>query len=172
MDIQGHSLDIDFLKEELSTSLKRLNLNCLDFFLIQHPEQSFLRMKNKQNAFKILEGVFRWLESEVDNGRIKHYGISSYAMTLPSDNQYFFSFEKCVETAKKLEGDNHHFSLIQVPFNIHEHDYLTQLNYENNTLSLSDAAKKEGIATVTFSPFRSKIGQRFIQYPDHQGLIL
>jgi len=127
-----HSIHPGFIKAELTKSLERLKLERLDCYLLHNPEY-YLMEKIKDESQRaeaqmimldrILDG-FMQLETEVKEGRIDAYGVSSNSFALDEEALYFLPYFDLISLAQKaaLEvGNNtHSFTTIQLPMNLLE----------------------------------------------------
>jgi aryl-alcohol dehydrogenase-like predicted oxidoreductase len=86
-----HCISPEFMHDQLSKSLERLNMDSLGCYLIHNPEYFILDAINNDldpsetldRLFERIEKVFVALEQEVQKGRIKSYGISSNSFSKP-----------------------------------------------------------------------------------------
>ncbi len=108
-------------------SLERLNLDTIDVYLLHNPEY-YLKWAEKNNTdketatktyYSRIKKAFIHLESEINKGRIKHYGISSNTFVSNKDDYAFTSLEKIISIAKGISPQNH-FSVIEFPMNLFE----------------------------------------------------
>ena len=68
-----------FLKIQLEESLKRLNLECLDVLYLQNPYEAQGPYNTDNVFFDRLKGAFEFLETMVEAGKIKQYGLATYS---------------------------------------------------------------------------------------------
>ncbi len=131
-----HSIHPGFIKAELTKSLERLKLDQIDCYLLHNPEY-YLMHTIKQDADRaeaqmiMLDRIldaFMQLETEVQEGRILSYGISSNALALSENARYFLPYYDLVALAQKaaLETGNarHHFTTLEMPINLLEKEGL------------------------------------------------
>ena len=87
-----HCIHPVFLAEQLTRSLQRMQLTHIDCLLLHNPEY-YLKWANHNNIdpevaqteyLRRIEVAFRYLESEVESGRIGCYGISSNTFPKPA----------------------------------------------------------------------------------------
>ncbi|CAJ0633239.1 14714_t:CDS:2 [Entrophospora sp. SA101] len=108
-----HSMSPKFLYEQLNDSLKRLQLDCLDIFMLNNPER-MLQAKNKHYSINRLYDdilkAFDYLDTEVSKGRIKGYGICSNSMTKTSSIDHI-SLPRIYEKMSSINKKN--FTAIQ-----------------------------------------------------------
>lgn len=131
-----HCIDADFLHDQLTQSLSRLNRDQIGCYMIQEPEYFLLdaisRGISKEDRLdemlqRILD-AFTALEKEVLGGRIKSYGISSNGFSYPHNTAEFLPYEDLVTLAENAAqhagADKHHFTTIELPINLLEHEGL------------------------------------------------
>jgi len=131
-----HSIHPGFIKAELTKSLERLGLEQLDCYLLHNPEYYLMHVIKDESQradaqMIILDRIldaFMQLETEVKDGRIKSYGISSNSFSLGEDALYFLPYEDLVDLASKaafeVGNESHHLSTIQMPINLLEKEGL------------------------------------------------
>ncbi len=145
-----HCISPAFLRDQLTQSLDRLNMDSLGCYLIHNPEYFILDALNKDldrnetldRMFARIEKAFVALEKEVQNGRIKSYGISSNSFSKASRDPEFLPYEDLVTIAKRAAVEagskEHHFSTVQLPINL----------LETEGLKCAAWAKKSGIRVL------------------------
>lgn len=158
-----HSVSPEFLSFSITQSLQRLRVETIDGVLVHNPEVFFKASRKNidQRAlfYKRMLGAFRHLEREVASGRIKFYGVSSNGFPEPENQSTHISLKKLVqiarEAAKEVHGkeDEHHFSVIQFPFNIFESN--PALFPQQDGEPLLQVAKKNDLGVLTNRPLNS-----------------
>jgi len=131
-----HSIAPSFMQDQLTKSLKRLQRERLDCYLIHNPEYYLLDALNK-NAdkdstldamYNRLYEAFVGLEKEVQKGRITSYGVSSNSFAKKPNDPEFLPYEDLITLADKASeavgNDTHNFTTIQLPLNILEQEGL------------------------------------------------
>jgi len=131
-----HSISQSFQVEQLTLSLERLELKTIDCYLIHNPEYYLLDAINRgvvkddrlDEMYKRLYDSFMGLELEVQNGRIKSYGISSNSFSLPNNSEEFLPYEDLLtladDAAQEIGNETHSFTTIELPINILEKEGL------------------------------------------------
>lgn len=161
----AYCLTPEYIESQLTLSLRRLQNNKVNLVLIQNPEHLLKIMKSKENFFQYLRRAFEHLEVEVAKGRIDHYGISSSAFLKKEIAPDFLSVDEIVGLAESI-SPNHHFSVVQVPFNLFETGPL--FNQNQNKQTFFEAAKKHDLGMLTCRPLtshhRDKV-HHFITFP-------
>jgi aryl-alcohol dehydrogenase-like predicted oxidoreductase len=149
-----HSIHPDFLKNQLDHSLKRLKKESIDIFLLHNPEYYFkTENANQDEYYRRIEMAFRYLEIEVDLGRIKSYGISSNNFILPLTDPEVTSLSRILEVAKKVSPKNH-FKAIQFPFNLIEIGALEKFG-EYGDQNLLELAQSNNLITMVNRPLNA-----------------
>ena len=153
-----HSISRSFLKRELTQSLKRLQLNKIDCYLIHNPEYFLYKaIEKKMPREEMLEQMsqrifeaFVGLEEEVKEGRIDSYGISSNSFAKPQDAEDFLPYENLLslaeKAAKKVGSKGHSFTTVEFPLNL----------LEREGLACAAWAKKNGLRVLTNRPLNAQ----------------
>lgn len=131
-----HSIAPSFMRDQLSRSLERLNIDKIDCYLLHNPEY-FLLDALKKDAdrdevldmmFERIYEVFVALEEEVRDGRIGSYGISSNSFAKSRKDAEFLPYEDlCIladKASEKVGNETHSFTTVQLPINILEQEGL------------------------------------------------
>jgi hypothetical protein len=156
-----HCIHPEFIDDQLSRSLERLQLETLDFYLLHNPEY-YLSWASKtgvsledgrQEYYRRIEKAFRHLETEVERGRIRFYGISSNTFPSPAADPEFTSLEKVWEIAQALSS-GHHFRLIQLPMNLLETGGITEKNQEKGQ-SILEFARHKNLGVLINRPLNA-----------------
>jgi aryl-alcohol dehydrogenase-like predicted oxidoreductase len=159
------------LEEQLSLSLERLELDCIDCYLIEYPEELLVESSKKNinkddaldNLYAKLFDAFLDLELAVKNKKILSYGISSDAFSLDSSSEYFVPYEDLLtlaqDAADEIKNKTHSFSTIQLPVNILELGGLKAATY----------AKKNQLRVIANRPlnaFKDNLMYRLADYDE------
>ena len=129
-----HCIHPDFLEEQLTLSLERLQCDTIDYFLLHNPEY-FLFDARRRNIppgearkiyYERIDRAFLHLEQEVQRGRIQYYGVSSNTLPIMPTHYAYTDFDKLMELAEAI-GRDHHFRMIQFPMNLLETGAADQL---------------------------------------------
>mmetsp|Transcript_37284 Transcript_37284/g.67967 ORF Transcript_37284/g.67967 Transcript_37284/m.67967 type:complete len:477 (-) Transcript_37284:31-1461(-) len=112
-----HCIEPTWIEAELSRSLQRLNLECVDVLLLHCPEfASKAPNVDMEDVYDRVARAFQHLELEVSQGRIAWYGISAAFYPLrPSDPEHLL-----LDRLLKLLPPDNHFAVIQCPVNFAE----------------------------------------------------
>jgi len=123
--MQNDTQDIaEFIEEEIKKSLKNLQLNSIETFLIEC-----------EDAF--INDAFTALEKEIQNNNIKSYGIC---------NKQSFDIENYIDqaqnAAKSIGNDKHGFRVVELTINL----------LEREALQYAALAKKSGLRVLSCRP--------------------
>lgn len=141
-----HCIHPEFLADQLTRSLERLNLETLDGYLLHNPEYYLMWAKQAhlpredahQEYYRRIRQAFEYLEQEVTNGRIQHYGVSSNTFPEPANHFTFTSLAHLWQIATDI-NPHHHFRLIQLPINLFETGAAVEPNQPNKQTTLQFA---------------------------------
>jgi aryl-alcohol dehydrogenase-like predicted oxidoreductase len=156
-----HCLHPDFLTDQLTRSLERLDMAVIDCYLLHNPEY-FLSWAYKhgvplaearESYYQRIGLAFAHLEGEVAHGRIQYYGISSNTFPAPANDPQFTSLTHCWQLAEAISPD-HHFRVIQLPLNLLETGGATEMNQPNGH-SVLDFAYEKGLAVLINRPLNA-----------------
>lgn len=150
--VQGcHSLSADFLEDQLARSLKNLGLECIDIYYLHNPETQLSDIDSA--AFRNrLKQAFAWLEEKVREGRIRMYGTATWnGYRLRPDQPDYLSLEDLVCLAREAGGSEHHFKVIQLPFNLAmpEAWIFPNQRFGAGTVPLLQLARRLGLTVMT-----------------------
>lgn len=163
----AHCMSPDYLEFQITSSLRRLNLECIDVVFIQSPELVMNQGTSKEMMMSMLKKAFEHLEVEVVKGRIKYYGLASSALLKKDIASDFIDLSEVYNLAKSIRP-NHKFAAIQVPFNLFEVQGFTERNHKGGK-SVFQVAKELDLATITCRPLTSHHRDKlhhFITFPD------
>ena len=156
-----HCMHPGFLEDQLSRSLERLQVDCLDVFLLHNPEyylmwaeKNQLPEKEARNTYyERIAKAFAYLETEVEKGRIQYYGVSSNSFPQSAQSYSFSCLEKMWQLAEDLSS-NHHFAVVQLPFNLCEHGAAIDINQPSKQ-SVLDFAQSKNLGVLTNRPLNA-----------------
>ena len=149
--VQGqHCMTPGYLQNQLDNSLRKLQLDCIDVYYLHNPESQFAEV-SREEFYTRLRAAFEFLESAVADGKIAMYGTATWSgYRTQSSSHDYLSLERVVATAREVAGDDHHFKVVQLPFNLAMPEALTLGNQTVNgqALSLLEAASELGVTVM------------------------
>ena len=175
-----HCIHPEILKAQLSGSLRRMATPYADALLLHNPEYFFkdpslskeLSLEEKRNEFyRRIRIAFECMEDMVSEGLIRYYGISSNSFPYATDHPEFCSADQCLAIANELSKD-HHFQIIQFPFNLIEPEASTELNQENESLTLIEFAHKHSLVALVNRPLNGIRNGQLIRLSDKETVQL
>jgi aryl-alcohol dehydrogenase-like predicted oxidoreductase len=172
-----HCIHPDFLADQLTLSLDRLGLATLDVCLLHNPEYFLSHATRlggneprdlatlREEFYSRLQRAFEFLESQVQAGRLRGYGVSSNTATAASADAGSTSLSRMIEAAKSAAAtsgvSSHHFHVLQCPMNLYESGAaVTQNTGRQNASTLLEEALREGIAVLVNRPLNAMPAQR------------
>jgi len=174
-----HSINPDFLEDQLNRQLLRLDQNkpggYIDAYLLHNPEyylayarlNAYDKTVAQTEYYKRIKKSFEYLEEKVNEGKIMHYGISSN--TFPSNSILFdfTSLERVYETALEVSADNH-FKFVQMPFNLLESDAYFNRNFTDGKMNVLEYAASKNLKVLTNRPFNAITGNGLVRLSDFE----
>jgi len=145
-----HCIHPEFIEDQLTRSLRRLQLETLDGYLLHNPEyylewashNGLPPQSARREYYRRIRAAFEHLEAEITKGRIRFYGISSNTFPDASDGAEYTCLETVWEIAEQISRD-HHFSVVQMPFNLLEPGAVLEINQPGGKSALAFAAEKD-----------------------------
>ncbi len=173
-----HCIHPEFIADQLTRSLERLNLETLDVYLLHNPEYYLGWAHNNEipaaaaetEYYRRLALALRHLEEEVQNGRIQCYGISSNTFPAPVSDPQFTSLTKVLAIADDIaqeNGGSHHLRVIQLPLNLFETGAATHANQpgEQTVLDVAQTANLGVLANRPLNAIRGNALSRLADVP-------
>ena len=149
-----HCMTVPYLEDQLSRSLKNLQLECIDLIYLHNAVEGNLEMP-KETFLQKLKDVFEFYEQKRKDGKIRFYGMATWdCFRVAEDHKTFLSLEKVIEIAKSVGGDDHGFRFIQLPYNLHFDQAFMQKNQlvDGKSASILDSAKQLNVGVFTSVP--------------------
>ncbi len=154
----GNILTPTYIDWSFEKSLENLNTDYIDIYFLHNPEDQ-LTIVDREKFYRKIWTVFRLLEGKVAEGKLRYYGLATWnGFRVLPDNVQYLNLLDIYNIAKEVGGENHHFSFIQLPYNIAmlEAYKLKNQNYLQQSLSILDLAEKLGIYTYISAPLFQK----------------
>ena len=167
-----HCISPDFLENQITLSLQRLQLEKIDVYLLHNPEY-FLTYsiisepeRRKREYYKRIKEAFIYLEEEVKLGRISYYGISSNTFGEKETKSNFTSLEKVIAIAEEI-SENNHFAVVQFPMNLIENGGMQNLNQQNGTKTFLQLAGESNLGVLVNRPLNAISKNKLIRLADY-----
>ena len=168
-----HCIHPEFLADQLTLSLDRLGLTTLDVCLLHNPEYYFSEAnrrgdtdleKLRKEFYTRLERAFIYFETQVLEGRLRYYGVSSNTVASPSDDPEATSLARMIQAAhtaaQSVGSADHHFQVLQCPMNLFESGpVLTANTGPSCSQTVLEHARQNQIAMLVNRPLNAMLGQ-------------
>lgn len=170
-----HSIHPEFLKDQISLSLERMEIETIDVYLLHNPEY-FLDSPGtsdidldelRKEYYRRIKNAFEYLETEVEAGRIGCYGISSNSFVKESYDPTFTSLEECIKAANEVKAGNH-FYVIEFPLNLYETGAVVNKNQLGDTRTIMEYAGENNIGILVNRPLNAITKQNLFRLADFE----
>jgi aryl-alcohol dehydrogenase-like predicted oxidoreductase len=146
----GHCMTPRFLKDQLSRSLKNLGVECIDVYYLHNPETQLSEIPKPEFLNRVRE-AFEFLESVVEAKVIRYYGLATWnGFRQAATQRDAMQLAEIGQIAQEIAGGMHHFRFVQLPFNLHMTEALTQGNQtlRKRERTMAEAANDLDIALI------------------------
>ncbi len=162
-----HSLDPQFLRDQISRSLRNLGLQTIDFYLLEEPE--IHRRGSTAGAFRSqLCRAFESLEEAAAEGHIRAYGLCTWdGFLLPHTERDHLSLLDVFQWALDVGGGDHHLRALQLPYNLAMAGALklpSQIGPSGGTDAILSSLRGTGTAVFASAPLAR--GRALRRLPD------
>ncbi len=150
-----HCMTVPYLQDQLSRSLKNLNLDCIDLMYLHNSVEGQLVDISKDEFMMKLKEVFEFYENQRKAGTIMYYGMATWdCFRVPQDHSMYISIMDILRVAKEVGGVENGFRFIQLPYNMYLDQALTTKNQEidSSVYSILQAAIKLGLGVFASVP--------------------
>jgi aryl-alcohol dehydrogenase-like predicted oxidoreductase len=134
-----HSMDPDFLADQIERSLANLGVDTIDVFYLHNPETQLGFLTREEFDMRLAQ-AFSLLEEMVERGKLRWYGAATWDGLRQKGA---LSLSRMVELAAQTGGPTHHFRFIQLPFNVEMVEAFVE-----KPESVLDAALRLGVTAV------------------------
>lgn len=112
-----HCIAPAFIRAQLDASLEHLGLSSIDCYFIHNPELALARRTGAEFE-RTLAILFELLEREIDEGRIRAYGLASWTgFRVWRGSRQFLDLERIHRIARRVNS-NCRFRAVEVPLSI------------------------------------------------------
>ncbi|MCI0622898.1 MAG: aldo/keto reductase [Acidobacteria bacterium] len=166
-----HCIHPEFLDTQISFSCQRLQLETIDVFLLHNPEYFLSHQAHHKDLdaadhsefYRRIGQAFRFLEDQVQRGKIRWYGISSNNFGLPLSEPDRTSVERCLAEAEKISPE-HHFRVIQLPMNLYESGGALEKNNAGETVL--EFCRRHELGVLVNRPLNAFFNHRLVRLAD------
>lgn len=146
-----HCMTPAYLRHQLDWSLANLGLSCLDVYYVHNPETQ-LDQVSPDEFLTRMRAAFEALEQAVGEGKVRVYGTATWNgyRTRPGLRGHL-SLQTLVSLAQEVGGQDHHFRVIQLPYNLGMPEALSEQTQQVNgqPVSVLEAAKALGVYVMS-----------------------
>jgi aryl-alcohol dehydrogenase-like predicted oxidoreductase len=149
-----HCMTPKYLRHEVEQSLRNFGVETIDVYYVHNPETQ-MPETSETEFYARLTAAFRELEACAGEGKIQFYGTATWhAYRVPPAHESHLSLEKTLACAEAAGGKDHHFRVLQFPFNFGMPEALAHPSQEigDRTLGAIEAARGAGLTVFTSVP--------------------
>ena len=143
----AHCMAPRFLRDQIDRSRANLGLETLDVYYVHNPETQ-LGEVDRAEFMARMRAAFGALEEAVAAGSIARYGTATWTgyRVDPGDPDYL-SLQDLVAAARDVGGADHHFKVIQLPYNLGMTEAFTRANQrvKDRMVPVLEAARELGV---------------------------
>jgi aryl-alcohol dehydrogenase-like predicted oxidoreductase len=158
-----------YIEEQIERSLRNLGLECIDIYYLHNPEAQLQKWPRQEFDRRMAE-AFAVLEATVAAGKIRRYGTATWnGYRQDPHASGYLSLSELVKLAQQAGGQDHHFRVVQLPYNLAMPEALTQRNQKvgDDMVSFLEAAHTYGITVMASGTIMQ--GQLAQQLPEFIG---
>ena len=145
--VGSHCMTPRFLRDQLDRSRANLGVATLDVYYIHNPETQLVEVGEAEFMTR-MRAAFAALEAAVSEGKLGVYGTATWdGFRVDAGQPGHLSLPDLVGLAREVGGADHHFRVIQLPYNLAMPDAFTRANQklEKGFFSVLDAARHLGV---------------------------
>jgi aryl-alcohol dehydrogenase-like predicted oxidoreductase len=166
-----HCIHPEFLETQIRRSEHRLRRNLIDVYLLHNPEyyleekarKGAVSEKDQKEFYRRIREAFRFLETKVDAGEVRWYGVSSNNFGEPASSPTMTSVERCWQEAQAV-SPQHHFRVVQLPLNLYESGPALEGN--NSGRTALEFCEANGIGVLVNRPLNAFTSGRLVRLAD------
>ena len=174
-----HCIHPDYLEDQINRQLYRLDQvdeGYIDVYLLHNPEyflkyarkNAYDKKESQEKYYNRIKSAFEFLEKKVEEGKIRHYGISSNTFPEKSMAFDFTSLEELLFIAEKISR-YHHFKYIQLPFNLIESGAYFEKNLRGNTKTVIEYANEHDFKVIINRPLNAITEKGLVRLADFKA---
>ena len=148
-DVVGgiHCIAPRYLADQIERSRANLGLETLDIYYVHNPE-SQLEEVDRPEFRKRIRAAFDTLEQAVREGKLRRYGTATWnGYREDPGSPGYLSLEELVGAARDAGGADHHFKVLQLPYNLAMPEAFVRANQSvgGALVPLAEAARRLGV---------------------------
>jgi aryl-alcohol dehydrogenase-like predicted oxidoreductase len=124
----SHCMTPRYLERMLAMSLENLGLESVDIYYLHNPETQLAAVGREEFIARV-RLAFELLEAKAAEGKIGVYGAATWNgfRVAPKDDAYL-SIAELAGVAREVGGADHHFRVLQMPYNLAMSEAFTVIN--------------------------------------------
>ncbi len=143
----AHCMSPRYLRDQIDRSRANLGLETLDVYYLHNPETQLDEVERAEFLIRI-RAAFEALEAAVSAGGIARYGTATWTgLCVDPGAPDYLSLAELVSAARDVGGNDHHFKVIQLPYNLGMTEAFTRANQRVNDrmVPVLEAARQLGV---------------------------
>jgi len=119
-DVVGgmHCIAPRYLEDQLERSRRNLDLDTIDIYYLHNPEVQ-LQAVSREEFLERIGRAFEKLEASAAAGKIRCYGTATWdGYRRSPEAPDYLSLSELVRVAEQVAGEDRHFRLVQLPYNL------------------------------------------------------
>ena len=113
-----HAINPQYIEDQLEKSLSNLGVETIDIYYLHNPETQLAQV-DQPTFLGRMRKAFELLEKKVSEGKIRMYGTATWTgYRVAKNNKEHLSAQELSVLAREVGGANHHFKIVQLPFNL------------------------------------------------------
>ena len=150
-DVVGwHCMTPRFLADQIDRSRANLGLETIDVYYVHNPETQLDEVQRPQFLTR-LRSAFEALEEAVRARKIRWYGAATWnGFRVPPQERGHLSLGEVLAAARDAGGADHHFRVVQLPYNLAMPEAFTLANQRADAglVPMLRAAEHAGLYTM------------------------
>lgn len=146
----AHCMTPRYLRDQIDRSRANLGLETLDIYYLHNPETQLGEVDRVEFERRV-RAAFEALEAAVGEGSIARYGAATWTgfRADPTATDYL-SLAEIVAIASEVGGRDHHFEVVQLPYNLGMPEAFTRANQrvKDRTVPMLEAARQLGVTVM------------------------
>jgi aryl-alcohol dehydrogenase-like predicted oxidoreductase len=152
-DVVGgsHCITPRYLEDQIERSRTNLGVETIDIYYLHNPETQLAEI-SRPVFMRRMRAAFEFLEGAARDRRIVVYGTATWSgYRQPSSARDYLSLPDLFAMAEGIGGPEHHFRVVQMPYNLAMTEAFTLPNQPDGREPVAplEAARKLGIYVMT-----------------------